>query len=98
MTILEQKQAIRQQMRASRQALTAEEHRLCAAQLLALFRSYLTDEDFPLALYLSVDGELDTQPLIQDCWARQRSIFLPVVVAKNQPLFFTVSYDIIRFL
>jgi 5-formyltetrahydrofolate cyclo-ligase len=88
MTILEQKQAIRQQMRALRQALNDEEHRLYAQQLLARFQDNFTDDDFPMALYLSVDGELDTHPLILDCWARQRSIFLPVVVAKDQPLTF----------
>ena len=88
MSILEQKQAIRQQMRVSRRALTEEKHRQHAGDLLARFRASLTDDDFPLALYLSVDGELDTYPLILDCWANKRSIYLPVVVDTGMPLKF----------
>ncbi|MFV0448449.1 MAG: 5-formyltetrahydrofolate cyclo-ligase [Vibrio sp.] len=32
-----------------------------------------------IALYLSTDGELDTQPLIEWLWAQGKSIYLPVL-------------------
>ncbi|WMI91144.1 5-formyltetrahydrofolate cyclo-ligase [Escherichia coli] len=72
---------IRQQIRDRRRALTPEQQRLFAQQA--------AEPDDGLspggsrsqrgAVFLSFDGELDTQPLIDQLWRAGKRVYLPVL-------------------
>ncbi|CZF83766.1 putative 5-formyltetrahydrofolate cyclo-ligase [Grimontia celer] len=71
---------LRKTTRAKRQSLTDDEQRHAATDLLSHFQqadSILNAQR--IALYLSVDGELDTQPLIEHCWREGKDVYLPVI-------------------
>ncbi|WP_325891735.1 5-formyltetrahydrofolate cyclo-ligase [Grimontia sp. NTOU-MAR1] len=71
---------LRKTTRAKRQSLTDDEQRHAATDLLSHFQqadSILNAQR--IALYLSVDGELDTQPLIEHCWRKEKDVYLPVI-------------------
>ncbi|WP_085298055.1 5-formyltetrahydrofolate cyclo-ligase [Cognaticolwellia mytili] len=71
---------IRQRIRKQRFELTPEQQRSSA---FALLQHFSTDQRVKqaqyLALYLSSDGELNTQPLIDWCWQQGKSVYLPVI-------------------
>lgn len=89
-----QRTAIRQKVRRSRQDLTTKQQDDAALQLLARFS---IDEKIlsanSIALYLSNDGELDTKVLIEWCWQQGKQVYLPVLhpFAKGNLLF--LRYD-----
>ncbi|MGB2742309.1 MAG: 5-formyltetrahydrofolate cyclo-ligase [Cognaticolwellia sp.] len=72
--------AIRQKTRLLRQRLTPTQQNEAAIHLLA---SFSIDEKIisakSIALYLSNDGELDTQLLIEWCWQQGKQVYLPVL-------------------
>ncbi len=71
---------IRQQIRKQRFELTAEQQRSAAYDLLQHFSTEQRIKQAQhLALYLSNDGELNTQPLIDWCWQQDKSVYLPVI-------------------
>ncbi|WP_413737116.1 5-formyltetrahydrofolate cyclo-ligase [Sodalis sp. RH21] len=75
-----QRQSIRNHIRTRRRQLT-ERQQADAADLLvnrALADPRIAAAD-TLALFLSFDGELDTRPLIEALWRRNKRIFLPVL-------------------
>jgi 5-formyltetrahydrofolate cyclo-ligase len=71
---------LRQLIRQRRQALSPEQQRLAAIELV---RQFTTQPQLAklqhLALYLSNDGELDTAPLIQALWQQGKSLYLPIL-------------------
>ena len=71
---------LRQLIRQRRQALTAAQQQQAASDLVAKF---VTLAAYPrmqhLALYLSNDGELNTQPLINMLWEQVKSVYLPIL-------------------
>jgi len=72
--------AIRQQVRQLRRQLTSVQQDEAAINLLARFSSnekILSANH--IALYLSNDGELNTQLLINWCWQQGKQVYLPVV-------------------
>ncbi|MCT6700334.1 5-formyltetrahydrofolate cyclo-ligase [Rheinheimera sp. 4Y26] len=75
-----QRQAIRQQVRKLRNALSAEQQQQ-AAQLLVgqMLQLPQVKNATAIALYLSNDAELDTSPLIQALWQAGKQIYLPVL-------------------
>jgi 5-formyltetrahydrofolate cyclo-ligase len=77
---MSQRQLIRQQVRDIRRNL-APEHQLASAQsLVSQFEQHpLICHAKRVALYLASDGELDTRPVIEWCWARQITVCLPVL-------------------
>ncbi|MDD1782940.1 5-formyltetrahydrofolate cyclo-ligase [Enterovibrio sp. ZSDZ35] len=76
----EQRTLLRQQIRQRRRALTEESQHLAAHQLLTCVEaSDAMSNAAHIALYLSVDGELDTTPLIERCWRKGQSVYLPVI-------------------
>lgn len=85
-----QRDIIRQQVRQLRQDLTSKQQTDAALQLLARFS---VDEKIlsanSIALYLSNDGELDTEILIEWCWQQGKQVYLPVLhpFAKGHLLF-----------
>jgi 5-formyltetrahydrofolate cyclo-ligase len=71
---------IRQQIRKQRCELTDDQQNKAAY---ALLQHFSTDQRVTqaqhIALYLSNDGELNTQPLIDWCWRHGKSVYLPVI-------------------
>ncbi|MGF1693569.1 5-formyltetrahydrofolate cyclo-ligase [Photobacterium kagoshimensis] len=74
------RQLIRHQVRTQRQALTTNQQAQ-AAQL--LLQQCQQSQHFAhaqhIALYLSNDGEIDTQPVIDWLWQQQKQVYLPVL-------------------
>lgn len=74
------RQHIRQQIRDRRRALSPEQQRLFAQQaaerMMARPPVVLAHN---VALFLSFDGELDTQPLIDQLWRAGKRVYLPVL-------------------
>ncbi|KXF80185.1 5-formyltetrahydrofolate cyclo-ligase [Enterovibrio coralii] len=76
----EQRASLRKQIRQRRRALSEQDQALAASQLLEHFTSSdAIIKASRIALYLSVDGELDTAPLIARCWAQGKDVYLPVI-------------------
>lgn len=78
------KTALRNELRTSirrkRQSLSEQQQRHAANALLSCFQHSDTITNAKrIALYLSVDGELDTQPLIEHCWREGKDVYLPVI-------------------
>ncbi|MGF1766701.1 5-formyltetrahydrofolate cyclo-ligase [Enterovibrio makurazakiensis] len=79
-TTSDQRQALRKQIRLQRRALSDSSQQDAAAQLLSRFQqAEVVSSAKHIALYLSVDGEIDTTPLIEHCWAESKSVYLPVI-------------------
>ncbi|WP_299808197.1 5-formyltetrahydrofolate cyclo-ligase [uncultured Shewanella sp.] len=72
------RKALRLQVRQARRALS-EEQQVAFSQLAAkhTLKTLLSRKVKCVALYLSNDGELDTQPLIEGLWQNGIDIYLP---------------------
>ncbi|WP_028022953.1 5-formyltetrahydrofolate cyclo-ligase [Enterovibrio calviensis] len=76
----DQRQALRKHIRHQRRSLSEQDQQYAAAQLLMRFQqSDSVSQAKHIALYLSVDGEIDTTPLIEHCWITGKSVYLPVL-------------------
>lgn len=74
------RQHIRQQIRLRRRALTPEQQTqfsLQAADRMMAYPPVLLAQT--VAVFLSFDGELDTQPLIDQLWRAGKRVYLPVL-------------------
>ncbi len=74
------RQHIRQQIRERRRALSPEQQRqfaLQAAERMMAWPPVVLAHT--VALFLSFDGELDTQPLIDQLWRTGKRVYLPVL-------------------
>ncbi|MBA7845349.1 5-formyltetrahydrofolate cyclo-ligase [Klebsiella sp. RHBSTW-00484] len=74
------RQQIRQQTRLRRRALTSEQQTqfaLQAADRMMAYPPVLLAHT--VAVFLSFDGELDTQPLIEQLWRAGKQVYLPVL-------------------
>ncbi|WP_201253071.1 MULTISPECIES: 5-formyltetrahydrofolate cyclo-ligase [Pantoea] len=75
-----QRQEIRQQVRHLRRAMTDEQQAQAAEQLAELALNYApVTTARNIALFLSVDGELNTRPLIARLWHLKKAVYLPVL-------------------
>ncbi|MCJ7927253.1 MAG: 5-formyltetrahydrofolate cyclo-ligase [Pantoea vagans] len=75
-----QRQEIRQQVRHLRRAMTDEQQAQAAEQLAELALNYApVTAARNIALFLSVDGELNTRPLIARLWHLKKAVYLPVL-------------------
>ncbi|EHD23297.1 MULTISPECIES: 5-formyltetrahydrofolate cyclo-ligase [Brenneria] len=71
---------IRRDVRQRRRQLSAEQQALFAQQALARALTHRKIEQADsIAVFLSFDGELDTQPLIQQFWQRGKRVYLPAL-------------------
>ena len=71
-------------MRQKRRALGERERTLCAARLCDAFvREPLFRNSRRVAAYLTNDGEMDLQPLIERLWGAGKEVFLPVLHRKQ---------------
>jgi len=74
------RQHIRQLIRQHRRALTPEQQAHFAQQAAARMMAYPpVVMAHTVALFLSFDGELDTQPLIDELWRTGKKVYLPVL-------------------
>ena len=75
-----QRQEIRLQVRHLRRAMTDEQQAQAAEQLAELALNYAPlSAARNIALFLSVDGELNTRPLIARLWHLKKAVYLPVL-------------------
>ena len=75
-----QRQEIRQQVRHLRRAMPDEQQAQAAEQLAELALNYApVTAARNIALFLSVDGELNTRPLIARLWHLKKAVYLPVL-------------------
>ncbi|PSW04682.1 5-formyltetrahydrofolate cyclo-ligase [Photobacterium lipolyticum] len=90
------RQHIRQHIRLRRRGLSPLQQQHAAHDLLILFQQVASVIDaHHIALYLSNDGEIDTQPLIDWLWRHGKSVYLPVLhpFSKGQLLFLHYTPD-----
>lgn len=74
------RQQIRQQTRRRRRALTPEQQTLFALHAADRMMAYPPVlRAHTVAAFLSFDGELDTQPLIEQLWRAGKRVYLPVL-------------------
>ncbi|MBD1576261.1 5-formyltetrahydrofolate cyclo-ligase [Vibrio sp. S11_S32] len=81
---------IRTSIRQKRQTLSAQEQTQAGLDLLSHIQQLpQIDQAQEIALYLSVDGEVDTMPTIQWLWQQNKKVLLPVIhpFSKGQLLF-----------
>ncbi|MGL5101184.1 MAG: 5-formyltetrahydrofolate cyclo-ligase [Plesiomonas sp.] len=76
----QQRQHLRQQIRTQRQQLSPAQQHIAAETLAlkALKHPFFRDAQ-QIALYLAVDGELNTLPLIHALWQCNKQVYLPVL-------------------
>ncbi|WP_054633205.1 5-formyltetrahydrofolate cyclo-ligase [Pantoea stewartii] len=75
-----QRQDIRQHVRHLRRALTPEQQHTAAEQLAEHAINFAPVSDAQnVALFLSVDGEINTRPLIAKLWQQNKRVYLPVL-------------------
>lgn len=79
-TLSTQRQQIRQAIRQARRQLTPEQQKIAAeqAKLNALQHPKIAQAK-NIALFLSFDGEINTQPLIDALWQQHKQVYLPVL-------------------
>ncbi|AKL10497.1 TPA: 5-formyltetrahydrofolate cyclo-ligase [Kluyvera intermedia] len=74
------RQEIRKIIRQRRRALTAEQQEQFSVAAAARMMAYPpVVMAHTVALFLSFDGELDTQPLIEQLWRSGKRVYLPVL-------------------
>jgi len=88
------RQAIRKKIRHMRQSLSDEQQQRAAEQVAEHALNFVPIQQAQnIALFLSVDGELNTRPLIAKLWQQKKQVYLPVLhpFCRGQLLF--VRYD-----
>lgn len=72
--------SLRKAFRNKRLSLSSEKQTAAAQGLVQQYQqNTLFQGEQNLALYLSFDGEVDTQPLIDYLWSMKRGVFLPIL-------------------
>ncbi|MDA0149688.1 5-formyltetrahydrofolate cyclo-ligase [Vibrio sp. LaRot3] len=90
------RQEFRKIIRQRRNSLSSQEQQIAATQLIQQF-STLNELSHAqhIALYLTADGEVDTQPLIHWLWQQGKDLYLPVIhpFSKGHLLFLHYQSD-----
>ncbi|QYK12208.1 5-formyltetrahydrofolate cyclo-ligase [Shewanella rhizosphaerae] len=74
----ENRQAIRNQIRSARRALPEQTQKQFAQEAASRLMAVINQRQAKhVALYLTSDGELDTQPLIETLWQEGVNVYLP---------------------
>ncbi|WP_117235825.1 5-formyltetrahydrofolate cyclo-ligase [Vibrio maerlii] len=87
---------IRQQIRLRRNSLTSEKHYQAAVDLRErCLSAEIFRQSQHIALYVSADGEIDTQPLIEALWKQGKQVYVPVLhpFSKGHLLFLRYAED-----
>lgn len=91
---MDPRQQLRQQMRRSRRALTAQQQKTAARNLLsniATLPEFIRAEH--IAIYLPADGEIDPRPLLERCWAMGKKTYLPILHPIRHNRLWFAPYD-----
>ena len=87
--VFEQKQAVRQQMKALRAQVGVIERQRAANQVVKHLPELLDlGKGASLGLYHPFEDEFDTRPLANTLWQKGLELSLPVVVGAQEPLLF----------
>lgn len=73
------RQQLRQQMRETRQKLTALQQQQATQHITEQALKLIEQQVKNIALYLAFDGEISTQPLIKQLWQQDKNVYLPVL-------------------
>ena len=74
------RQQLRQQMRETRQKLTALQQQQAAQHITEQALKLIEQQQAKnIAIYLAFDGEISTQPLIKQLWQQDKNVYLPVL-------------------
>lgn len=77
---------LRQQLRRQRRSLSVQQRAFASRQLTRqLLQSASFQQARHIACFISNDGEIDTEPLIQAAWRKNKRIHLPVLVNDPSP-------------
>lgn len=90
------RQEIRQKIRQQRRALSDSEQHIFAQQAALRMLAYEpVINAATVAVFLSFDGELDTQPLIRALWQAGKAVYLPVLhpFSKGNLLFLRYEHS-----
>lgn len=93
---MENRAEIRKLIRTRRQSLSALDQTLAAEEVLQKLKSLPEIETARrIAIYLSVDGEIDTHPIIDYFWQQGKEVVLPVLhpFSKGHLLFLRYTPD-----
>lgn len=85
-----QRTRLRKSIQAKRHALSPQDQKKAAQDVLVGFQAlHVVKAAHSIALYFSFNAELETQPLIEYCWAQNKDVYLPVIhpVCKGHLLF-----------
>ncbi|KPD03265.1 5-formyltetrahydrofolate cyclo-ligase [Moellerella wisconsensis] len=87
------RKSIRQQIRQKRQQLTKSQQQQAAQYISQQVSSDPNVQSAQtIALFLSFDGEIDTMPLIQQLWQREKHVYLPVLHPFNRHSLLFLAY------
>jgi 5-formyltetrahydrofolate cyclo-ligase len=85
---------IRKAIRLKRNELSAQQQIIAAQDTLSHLQQLpLLKSAQNIALYLSVDGELDTKPIINYLWSQGKSVYLPVLHPFSMGHLLFLKYD-----
>ncbi|CCP06001.1 hypothetical protein BN440_0951 [Erwinia amylovora MR1] len=88
------RQDIRHHIRHLRRQLSDEQQQLAAVQAAEKALNFAPLQQAKnIALFLSVDGELNTRPLIARLWQRQQNVYLPVLHPFSSGNLLFMHYD-----
>lgn len=90
------RQDIRSHIRHLRQSLSAEQQQTAAEQVAEHALNFVPIQQAQsVAIFLSVDGELNTRPLIAKLWQQKKQVYLPVLhpFSRGQLLFLRYQPD-----
>ena len=89
-----QRQHIRKLVRERLQQLTAAQQQQAAEALVQQVKATpALEHSQHIALYLANDGELDTYPLIQALWQKNKTVYLPVLHPFAPGYLVFIRYD-----
>lgn len=84
---------IRTLIRQKRRALDSAFQQNASMNLVQQASDFLPAHSQIIALYLSVDGELNTQPLIEWCWQQNHTVCLPVIDTEQDGIMMFYRYE-----
>jgi len=86
-----ERNALRQQIRLQRRAMTATEQAACAHRLARhAGKDPLVFNSRHIAAYLAADGEMDPWPLMERLWSLGKTLYLPILIPfSDQRLWFS---------
>ncbi|MGB1236766.1 MAG: 5-formyltetrahydrofolate cyclo-ligase [Pseudomonadales bacterium] len=91
---MDARQALRKQMRTARRQLSdIQQHTAAQALAANIIELSAFNASHSVAIYLSSDGEIDTQAVIEHCWAQGKDVYLPVLDPDRVNALLFVHYD-----